>query len=127
MTEMKRAEELKSGDEFLTLMMNEIHSLRSELRKMKDSEEDSKRVPKISIADLYETEEYQDQKYNVAAMTIILHKKSAKEWQSADLCDTPVVLKRISDPDHYLLYAKSKDRVLNKDGSYSNSFLLVLR
>jgi hypothetical protein len=124
---MERAEEVKSGDPFLSLMMNEIHSLRAELKKMKDSKEDSERIPKISIADLYETEEYQDQKYNVAAMTIILHKKNAKEWQGADLCDSPVVLKRISDPDHYLLYAKSKDRVHNKDGSYSNSFLFVLR
>ena len=118
---------VSSGDVFMKVMMDEIQSLRAELIKLKGSKEDSRKAPKISIADLYETEEYQDQKYNVAAMTIILHKKSAKEWQLADLGDSPVILERINDEKHYLLHAKGKERVLNKDGSYCSSYLLILR
>jgi hypothetical protein len=81
----------------------------------------------MSIAELYDGPDYKDQKFNVAAMTIILHRKNAHEWQQADLCDSAVVHERIKNESHYLLYAKGKEIVCNVDGSKCSSFLLVLR
>jgi hypothetical protein len=131
-----RSEEMGAdGDTLLKSLIDEIQTLRGivnplklEVKSLQDKlNEKTVDKEKLSIAEIYDTEDYRDQKYNVAAMTIILHKKNAQEWQQADLENSPIVFKRIHDEAHYLSFGKAKERILNKDGSYSISYLMVLR
>jgi hypothetical protein len=66
-------------------------------------------------------------RYNLAAMTIILHSKMAAQWQNADLEDCPEVLTRITGNDTYLIAANRKEDIINADGSRSNSYMNLFR
>lgn len=134
---LQRSEEMGvEGDSLLKSLIDEIQNLRGivnplkqEVKMLQDQLAESGKLikDKFSIVDLYDSPDYKDQKFNVAAMTIILHKKNAQEWQRADLEDCHQIFERIHDDAHYLGFAKTKERIVNKDGSLSNSFLMVLR
>jgi hypothetical protein len=66
-------------------------------------------------------------RYNNAAQTIILHSKTANEWQKADIEDSPIVLRRMQCDEHYLIPANRKAKIPNMDGTFSNSYLSMFR
>jgi hypothetical protein len=66
-------------------------------------------------------------RYNNAAQTIILHSKTANEWQKADIEDSPIVLRRMQNDENYLLAANRRANISNVDGTFSNSYLSLFR
>lgn len=67
---------------------------------------------------------------NNAAQAIFQHKIEAREWQSKDIDDCPLVLTKLNSASHYLSNCKrkkGKEAILHVDGSRSETYLLMLR
>lgn len=127
--------ENRGTDYSLADLFDEIRNLKKEVLNLKQNRSVSNDSPRSYLGDsgsaspvvaLCEPIDL-NMRYNNAAQTIILHSKTAIEWQQSDIEDNPVLLGRIYSDAHYLAHANKQEKIKNHDGTFSNSYLNLFR